>query len=498
MRITDAAARRIVLLGGLLLAALYLWSYVGNPARPGNDPVYPPGWWNWFDQSMSLKSAQAFAAGDLRAEKHWYPLGYALLGAPFVRVLPLHPFVVVGLLCVLAAYAGFVAFARRVGVPPLWSVPLFLLSAGADPLLFQQWVIPWNTTPAAALVWLLLAATAAQLDGAGRPFLIGLLAGLVPTMRPTELLVIAPCALAAGVSILFGPARRRLRGLGLAILGGALPILAYLALHVAIYGMRPSDYMTGSQDIGFTAYALGWKAYVLLVEPRVWFGGGEGLLRRVPWMALGIAGLPAALLAGRARALLAAVLLVHALLYLSYVDLLPSGFWRFNLTHYWVWTLPGYALLGLLLLRDLLRPAAPGRRVVAAGALAVVAVLLCLHLNPVPAVAREAFAVDFYGPAPTREDGYFRRWSLRDAAGEQTNIYGVRGQAMPMPPTGLRVFSIRRPFAGDERLVPDDTGFPAGPLLGPPARRWSIGLRFGRPCWLIGCDIPAANRMFGE
>ncbi len=36
-------------------------------------------WWAWSDQGKYLESARAFAAGDLTAARHSYPVGYALL-----------------------------------------------------------------------------------------------------------------------------------------------------------------------------------------------------------------------------------------------------------------------------------------------------------------------------------------------------------------------------------------------------------------------------------
>jgi hypothetical protein len=57
---------------------------------------------------------------------------------------------------------------------------------------------------------------------------------------------------------------------------------------------------------------------------------GEGLLRRAPWVALGIAGSTPAIPRGGSPALLALILVVHAVLYLSYVDLMPTPLLAFQ------------------------------------------------------------------------------------------------------------------------------------------------------------------------
>ena len=197
--------------GSLALALFYTAHYLKHPALPGN--VYQLGWWGWFDQSKTLDLAQALARLDFDPAHHWYPLGYALLGAPFMLRLRMHPFFFPDLACLLLAFAGFVAVARRVGFGPVWAVLVFLLATMGDGFLFSQWVIPWNTTPVAACLWLLLAAVAGLLDGSIRPvlptrFAIGFLAGIIPLFRPTETLLVIPC-LAADQSMTCGCAGSR-------------------------------------------------------------------------------------------------------------------------------------------------------------------------------------------------------------------------------------------------------------------------------------------------
>jgi hypothetical protein len=472
-----AVPRHLILAGGLLLAVLYTVTYLDNPALPGNIPSYPQGWWGWFDQSRTLESARALSHRDFAPDRHWYPLGYAILGALLGRPRGLHGFFGVDLMSLLTAYAGFVAFARREGVPAPWAVPLFLLTACGDHRFLAQWQIPWNTTPVAALLWLLLATAAAHGAGRRRPFALGLLTALVPLFRPTDLLIAAPCLLAALAADLRG---RRLRGVDIAALalGAALPVLPYLALHWRIYGPHPTGYMLMSRQIGFTLYDFGWKAYVVLVDPRAWFLDGEGLLHRAPWMAFGIAGLVPALLRGRAAGLLAVVLAVHALLYLSYVDLLPTGIWRFHNVHYWTFAFPGYGLLGLLLVRDLIRPATPGRRWVAGLSLAATAVLLCLHLSPVPAAAGEpAKMLRFSGAPPGFDAVYGSGWVAADDAGTLRSPEQVR--AIPVP-DGLRVFAFRRAIREGWRWIEP----PAGWTNAAPPSRWRIGISLGQPCWI--------------
>jgi hypothetical protein len=472
-----ALRRHAVAAGAVVLTLLYTRRYLAFPQLPGNQSAYPLGWWGWFDQSKTLESARALAHLDFAAAHHWYPLGYAILGALFGDADHAHDFFFVDLGLLLAAYLGFVAFTRRCHVTAGWSVVLFLAAAAADHKLFDQWVIPWNTTATAGLIWLLLATTAAHLDGVRRPFMLGLLAAAIPLARPTEAVLAAPCVLAALLADVH--ARRLGRREVLRFMAGVgVVVVPYAALYLRIYGPHPTEYMVISRRLGFTLYDLGWKAYVILVEPRFWFMDGEGLLHRVPWMALGIAGIVPALWRGRGPALLALLLVIHGVLYLSYVDLLPTAFWRYDNVHYFGWTFPGYALLAWLLVRDLVGGVGGVRRMVGGAALAVTAVLLCVHLNPVPAATGEpAKMLDFTAVPPHFDVAYFGPWVLRDNAGDIDDITMMRG--VPTP-GGLRVLALRRPFLGDVAWAVPPEGWQG---RGAP-RRYRIGITIGRPCWL--------------
>ncbi|MBL7439168.1 hypothetical protein INQ32_25735, partial [Escherichia coli] len=92
--------------------------------------------------------------------------------------------------------------------------------------------------------------------------------------------------------------------------------------------------------------------------------------------------------------------LLYTAMMLAYVDLVPSGMWRFFNAHYFKWLFPMVALFTWLLLtwRDL-------------RGLAVVAVLVLLasfRVVPRPAMPQEpAKALAFAAPAAPWQDVYF-------------------------------------------------------------------------------------------
>ena len=465
--------------GGMLLTLLYVYNYLAYYALPGNQPAHPEGWWGWWDQAQFLKSTLALVRLNFSADQHWYPLGYALLGVPFAGLLRLrmHPFFFVDLASLLVAYAAFLSFARRAGLPRQWAAALFVLAAAADPVLFLQWVIPWNTTPAGAMLWLLLAVAAAHMAGQRRPMLLGFLAVCVTVLRPTELLLVLPSVIGVLAVDLRG---RRLAWIDVArfALGAGVPAVLFALLFIRIYGFQASDYMRASREIGFTLYGLGWKAYVVLIDPHDWFGGGEGLIARCPWLVLGLAGLVPAL-RRPATAVLAVTLVLHSVLYLAYVDLLPTGLWRSLNVHYWSWTFPGFALLAVLLLRDLAEAAT---RRPAALALAAAVLALCVRIVPAPAAAGDAVrALDFAAGESLSDSVYFDPVELRDARGTMHNIRQMRAIRFG---TGVRVLALTRPFEMPVSIPDAQVGGAVGMPL-------AEAIEIGLPTWLWRRDAGA-------
>jgi len=307
--------------------------------------------------------------------------------------------------------------------------------------------------------------------------------------RPPEAVLATACVMAALITDIHGK-RLRLSDAGYFLAGAALPVVPYALLYLHIYGLHPTEYTLISQKIGFTLYDIGWKAYVLLIEPRGWFMDGEGLLRRAPWIALGIGGIVPALARSRGPTkLLAVVLVLHAVLYLSYVDLLPTGFWRYNNVHYWTWILPGYGLLGLLLVRDLVRPQSRRGAIIAWASLTATGLMLCVQLEPRPASADEpAKMIEFPGIRSGFDNIYFGYWVLHDGSGDLGNVSFVRG--VPTP-GGLRVLALRRPIAGAVTWAAN----PAGWQITQSPLRWRIGISIGLPCWVgfLRCPSPPVS-----
>jgi hypothetical protein len=188
--------------------------------------------------------------------------------------------------------------------------------------------------------------------------------------------------------------------------------------------------------------------------------------------------------------LLSVCLIAYCLLFLTYVDLLPTGVWHYFNIHYFKWTLPGFGLLGWLLVRDLY-----ARRRLAWGALALIFLLSCVRVTPRPVgPAEPAVAVDIPGAAATEKNSTMKPGlGAIDADGWLPSPSAMRAFPFPLTP-GARLIGLRRDLVGNVGWVPNH-GVPM-PDDPPPEKRWGQRVRLGYPCWLppLPCKKPTGER----
>ena len=484
----------------VLIGLLYVGAYLKAIKLHGIWVAKPVYWASWADQGQYLQSANAFAGLRLDAADHWYPLLYSLLAAPFTALTTTQPFAFIDLGCVVATFIGFARVARRFGVGTWIATAIFALTTILYPEIGRRWLEPWTTSLSAALVWLALAQTLDVLCDEGiypsttRVAWLGALLALIPMARPGDAVVTAVLGLFAVQRLVAAQDWRRvaiLIGAGLAI---ALP---YLALYLAIYGPHPSHYMLLSAAYGLNLGWLGWKAYLLLVEPMPWFPDGEGLLEACPWLILGAAGLVMTTVRRsgyRIAALsLGLAVLAYSACIIAYVDLLPSGLWRFENNHYFKWLLPFFGLFAAIFIRDIRRSPAIGM-----ASIAGLFALSCIRIIPAPApVGVPARMIVFPGPAADFRQIYFARSIIDDRGGRLRNLFDYH--QIPRGGTTISAIALKRDFSGAERW----TGMAASalpwpiavagqyietPIAGPwprrPIERLRPSLSFGPPCWL--------------
>jgi hypothetical protein len=446
----------------LALACIFTLVYLAHPALPGNNLDHPQGWWGWWDQSLYLRSAQALGRLVLSTEAHWYPLGYSLLGAPWTRIVPTHPFFFVNLFCLFGAFFCFVRIGRAMGIRDGIATLVFIGAITADWLIFWQFVIPWNTTPVMLYIYLALAVTLRRepLD-LGAAVLAATCAALVFVTRPSDMVMLAPIGLGLMVRIWSGsPPALALGRLAGGALAAGLVCLAYGLLHTRIYGFAPSPYMVHSGALGLNLADLPRKLYAVLVDPKPFYGEGQGLLERAPWMILALPALPLAIMKRSFPAgLLWAVVAVNVVFYTSYTDFLPHGIWRYNNIHYLKASYPLVGLLAVYVVVNL-----PNLR---AALVAGMTILAALSIDyrvlrvPIPAhvVDEKTIAISLPSPRVASlvlgqgkldyKNVYFEDNVIRANSSTLRNIYDFRS----IPVDGQIYLVFFRPLAASQILL---------------------------------------------
>jgi hypothetical protein len=474
-------------------ALIYLLTYAQYAATPGNSTQYPLGWWGYWDQSHYLRSAQALHGLDFRASEHWYPFGYALLGAPFASGTHGHAYLLPDLACLLAAMGAFVVVCRRLQVGEIAASAMFMFASLGGRYLRDVWVEPWNTTLSTALIWACFALYALYETspeprrGLARwaPCLAGVLFPLIFITRLTDAPIIGMLFL--GFVLRSGLTwRARMLGIGKDVAAGALITgVPLLSLWLFIYGFAKPPYLQNAMALGFDPSTLAWRSYLLLITPDGWFVDGAGFFARWPWLLSGVACMICAPFITRSaerRVLLtlSGAIFVYFVLFCMYTDLAASGLWTYHNVHYFKWCVPGLLLLGYKLVERW-----RVNRVAALGACAFVLLLTCLRVVPKPvATGQGAWMIALNGQVSTHSMAAFNEFRFADQVGPERAVRDIR--TVPTD-VGWRFIAMHRPFLGTLTVSGlGETVWPDGvwPDGAPAEQRFGRRVALGWPCFI--------------
>lgn len=491
---------------------MFLWLYANEVLSTywrGPGAGQAP-WRGFFDQSLYLASAQAFATMSLDPARHFYPPLYALLAAPFSWLFPADPFVFVNVVCVAGSAALLVTmFGDVMGrLPAAFAAVGFL----ALPRLLQEtFIIPWTSTPATLLVflglWRLARLEASRQASPAESFRFSVLLGLIVATRPLDAVAAAslyPFWLAGLWRPGTGQATaERLRQLAPHLValaaGGLIGPAILFGGNMLIYGRMLSPYVgaMGSGDI-FSWSHVGEKFVSLYLDSAsLYVEPGHAIFHRFPWMLPALFAVATCLAWGslwlRAAALAATLQLV---LYLPFDDLLPNGLYRYFNYHYFRWAfwlafmmLPASAVL-------VHRRFGSRTWAIAAAASAAVLALACLQLRTTESLVStttQAGRITVVLPAGRTDyvdlDGLAADWRKGYAPGQrvwldQRRLPFVSARFLQTT-TGTRLLFIHPVYGGTLELSAEQ--WRAGATAG---RLGRSGFMLGFPRWLS--DRPAA------
>ncbi len=359
----------------LLAAAVYMAGYAVHEALPGNNPVYPRGWWGWYDQGEYLKAANAMRHFDWNSALHNYPPIYPLLGVPFVDLLPMHAFLPIDLLCFLLFIYFFVDFAGKyiswTGAVCALVLAFYVREVGdwsPNIALLNLWVEPWTTTPVATIISYLIWSfdrtfSNQKYPGLGKLAIWGCVGGIVAATRPLEAVVLLPfyltvlwsLALRGGCAGQNVTLRSRIGSSAVLIIPGIFWVLLFLLFNYFVHGSFEGRYFAANaQGNGFHFSDMVEKYISIFIGAGDLYGvSGEAIYRRMLWMALSVPALIYVALKGnRVFRLAAFMMFLQFILYLPYSDLLPNGIWTYHNIHYFKWLFPYAALFIFWMIRS--------------------------------------------------------------------------------------------------------------------------------------------------
>jgi hypothetical protein len=497
-----------VFLSSLFL--IYTAAYLSNGYLPGNH-ANTGGWWTWWDQSKYLQSARAFSIGNLSSAEHWYPPGYALLAAPMQIFSASHAFFFINAACFLIVAYCFVRICSFFEVNKFSATAIFIFSVILNSRIFEQFVVPWTTTPTTALYYIIFLLFICGHTNLRTCALISFLSGLIFLFRPTDIITTVPVLIYISYQI-FYKARNCTRpyvsfsqNMAAMFFCGAIGPITYLAIYLSIYGFTLSDYMKLSQKIGFLFSSIPFKLYVLFVDPHSTYDTGQGILNLNPWIFISLIGMLAFSTKNIKSFILILSMVMHICFYAAYLDLLPTGLWRYLNIHYFKWVFPFFGLFAWLAIKDLVNL----RNIRFYAVLGFSSLfVLSIRLYPTAVTASSVeitkdnhFAITFVNPKTIQaldfplRDGFpeslmFEPHELHGDGKEIKNISDFRVLSMPF---GIRML-FHRPTT-----VKQLTGTLKGPVAlnadNPLLIARKFSLDWGMPCWIKRDACPGSSML---
>lgn len=345
---------------GALAVALFTYSYLIDPGRPGE--FTPAGWFGLADQGQYLQMTREISEWGLNADSFRYGLGYPILGVPFLWLgLSYDPFAVIdGLAFVFVIVATYVIGTRLQGRLVGGIAAFGLLFA--TPLVGFT-VQPWNSTVSLVALVVVLLVTTSPRPALPHAIALGIALGATFAARYVDVILVGAVALAAVIA-----RRSAWRRSNLLVATATFAILVALVLiaHEIVLGSIFTTPYESHVRGETTGSDQDLSAYRLWAIPKSFFGmfispfllgerfGGVPMLQASFWFLLAIPGVIVAWrrrLSARAVLLTAAIASVVGIAFYTSFQGAGAGSLQFGSLHYFKMWWPLWALLGALTIR---------------------------------------------------------------------------------------------------------------------------------------------------
>jgi hypothetical protein len=328
----------------LSCSLVYTCTYLSHDALPGNNLAYPSGWWGWSDQGIFLREAQAIATGKLNSATYRGPIGYPLLGAAFIKILPNHPYFFVNLICYIFACVLFIKICERYISQIESALLLIFLILFNRHFGFETMTIPWSNNVCIPVFYYVFLKFILNSGRERDWYLISTLTILVYHVRMLEFAILSLMLL---IPFIMDTSRnQKVKIFVYSICLFSVLQSAILFVNYNVFGNYSNSYNAIVKGIGFFGYDVAVKLYTFMFRSNALSSNPDYLLRSFPYILFILPGL--FFLYQKIGLKLIGFMFCgfsSVFLYMNYNDLWITNLYRFYNLRYFIWILP---LLGFI------------------------------------------------------------------------------------------------------------------------------------------------------
>lgn len=338
-----------------IAAVIYTFFYLSSSMLPGNNLQAPIGWWGWFDQGQYLLEAKSLCNFNFNSF-YFYPPLYAIFGSIFYKFMPNHPFYFVNLLSFLVYIYFFIKLTQKqVGL--FFAIVSILIGLFYDNRIFEQFIIPWTTTPAAAIIAMslyILFYIKEQQDIGLKSFIKLQIAfvfftGLLIALRPIDAFILCITIYPFYIFEIVKKWKNSFyeqisfkKILFINILFGLIGFAIFLSFNFLTTGSIFGNYASLANSNGFSFFRIFEKFTDLFVDSySIYYIKNSSLFYVLPWLYLSFASMLYLLFLRKFKLrFLIIFIFAYIGIYICYNDFVINGLWMYSNIHYFKWFFP--------------------------------------------------------------------------------------------------------------------------------------------------------------
>ena len=328
----------------LSCSLVYTCTYLSHDALPGNNLVYPSGWWGWCDQGIYLREAQAISTGKLNSSTYQMNIGYPLLGAVFIKILPNHPYFFINLVCYIFACVLFFKICNKYVSQIESALLLISLILFNRHFLIETMAIPWSNNICIPVFYYAFLKFILNYGRKRDWYLISTLTIFIYHVRPMEFAILSLMLLIPFIKDTTRNEKVKLIVYSLCLFSVLQAAILYV--NYSIFRSYSSSYSEIVSRVGFFGYDVSVKLYTFFFRSNALSLSQDYLLKSFPYILFVLPGFYFLYKQIGTKFIFFMFFGISSVfLYMNYNDLWITNLYRFYNLRYFIWIVP---LLGLM------------------------------------------------------------------------------------------------------------------------------------------------------